>query len=383
MRGKMIGGLAILFAFIVLAGAVVGAKTMLAVNDGSAEYPPDLSRGLTVDVVEVGTLSEAEAVIDAEIPLPTRLPAGYRIQRVFANGRHAAILLSDVDIVDPPAERRGEPTRWEEEFSRPGGIRLLLEVEKVNYADSPQRWVDIGAGRTSVQGEVVDLGQVKGLLIDPQRIEYPTIGGQDAHLSQPTSSIDDLWHLVWFHSELRFDLKAPKKMGREQVIDIAASVPVLSSELREVSIPEAERAMGLAFLGIRLPQTCEIQRVFLWGERTAYLLVSETEISMPDVVTESKLIDLAANMEQVSGLKMVLLVDTDIVPSHSIDPHLDLFEFLLRDGCEVNISGKRAISHPSERGDDLEWFTERYHCRMKTVAALSLEQMAEIMTWEG
>ena len=135
--------------------------------------------------------------------------------------------------------------------------------------------------------------------------------------------------------------------------------------------------------GIDLPDGYSVQRVFVWDDSTAHLFISDTDVPVGSVVTESKLSDIIAKPNEDGGVKIMLIVDTEMIPSACIDPHLDLFEFLSRRGDVLDLDGSRVVSRPSAGYHDLEWFTELAHYRLKAIQEFSLDELAEIVGSEG
>jgi len=216
MKGKKSAVVVLVAVALLLAGTVIGARAMLTGNEQQPAMDQKApSAGLPAE--EVGSLAEAEAVLGTPIPLPAYLPSGYEVQQIYVGGTwHVALLFSNEEIV-PCSHLDSAIATWEKEFQRAGGARLVLDMQRVETAGAPDMWEDVEAGRTDIPGDVVNLGQVKGLLVDPREIDYPS-----------DHQVDDIWYLEWAHSKFRFTLKAPKGLPREEVIRIASSVPVVN-----------------------------------------------------------------------------------------------------------------------------------------------------------
>lgn len=202
----------------ILLGSILLLSLLLLAGCGSGGSPLP-QPAVRVTPAEPSSVAEAEAMIGAVIPVPAYLPSSYGIQRIFVYEDGTVVLMfSDGVITDPSLEAMLEPTFWEDEFKRAGGARLVLDMQRVETAGTPYMWEDVEAGRTDIPGDVVDLGQVKGLLVDPREIDYPS-----------DHQVNDIWYLEWSHSKFSFMLRAPKGLPREEVIRIASSVPVLNS----------------------------------------------------------------------------------------------------------------------------------------------------------
>lgn len=206
---------------IVVIGLVIAATTMVVTGCGHEEPVTPGRWGNEPLAVEVSSLVEAEGMIGTAIPAPTYLPSDYRVQRIFVCGTRVQLLFSSQAITDPPASYFTAPNRWQKEFERPDGAKLMLYVDRLNEAADSDMWEDIASGRVDRPGEIVDLGTAKGLLIDPLLIERTP--------DQQVEQIDDIWYIEWWHSMLHFELSAPKTLAREQVTRIAGSVPIAKS----------------------------------------------------------------------------------------------------------------------------------------------------------
>jgi len=239
------GILGILLVVGLLCAAIVGTTTMLAGSGDqenvSFQSPAPSGREAT----SVASLADAEAVLGTRIPIPAYLPSGYQIRKVLVGGTtNIALLFSDEEIT-PNMQPYLSGGLWESEFKRPGGARLVLDVQKVGRVANPDFWDDFEAGRTYLPGQVVDLGYVKGRLVDTAII-IPPSHSEDIPGFEAEHEIDNIWYLEWSHSAFMFTLKAPKDLSKEEVLRIASSVPVLVSSLDEVSVEEAQSILGVS-----------------------------------------------------------------------------------------------------------------------------------------
>ena len=98
-RKRIIIGLVVL----VLVGSAVLA--VVAMGHGAPEPEVALAgeRGAGLSAgVEVFSLVEAEAKFGTAIPLPTYLPAGCQVQRLYVCGPMLQIYFSDKPVTNPP-----------------------------------------------------------------------------------------------------------------------------------------------------------------------------------------------------------------------------------------------------------------------------------------
>jgi len=209
-RNRVVTGLILLILVStgVLAIVIIGhggAKHQMA---SATERGAGLSAG-----VEVFSLAEAEAKLGTSIPLPAYLPPGCQAQRLYVCGPMVQIYFSDKPITNPPDAYRTLPNRWQKDFERPDGPKLVLEITKGSETPSPTFWESVAPDNPSAPGEVVQLGAVKGMLTDWTRVPPPEI---DEHLPEDVQEalqdqqVDDVWMLRWWHSDFSFLLKAPK-----------------------------------------------------------------------------------------------------------------------------------------------------------------------------
>jgi len=321
------------------------------------------------------SLEEAEAIMGVHIPVPAYLPSGYQIQYVVAESTRLGLLYSDEPITYPsPGEIIDT---WQEEFQRPGGARLLLDIQKRTPMPDPGFWVEVDEGRLDVDGDVVDLGQVSGLLVDPSAIEYPDLGDDAGRWPVP-GGLDDVWQLSWWQDGLEYMLKAPKTMSKGEVLRIASSVPK-QHQIKEVSLLQAEASLGTKLSDIDLNEGYEVRRIFLWEDRFAYLLISDADIDFL-VDSETNVGMMIAKPSQQTGAKIVLTVDTQI--TQSAYQGYDLFEILLDGGDLVDFNGGKAIYRQMPDYHEIEWFTEDRHFKLKAVEQVPLSDFGTILQSE-
>ncbi len=220
----------VLLVLLVLTGSGMAGVAMLACGQDSKEVPAGAQGDGPVGV-EVFSLAEAESGIGTAIPFPTYLPSDFQLHRIFVYpGSTVQFYFSDQAITDPPASFYLSRNRWQQEFERPGGARLVLDAIRGQEVPGPVFWENVAPDSLGLPGEVVDLGTAAGVLTDPSKVpppqqaEYllPYLGEADGEYQ-----IDDVWYLTWWHSEFRFEMKAPKDMEKDELIKIASSVPVV------------------------------------------------------------------------------------------------------------------------------------------------------------
>jgi len=270
MRGRLSTAGIILLALLLLSGTAVSANAMLAGSNSSDQapiQPPIPSSPERGEPVEATSLEEAEAIMGVDIPVPAYLPSGYQIQYIAVESTRLALLYSDEPYIYPSAGQIGDT--WEKAFQRPGGAKLLLDIRMVTRMPSPGWWVEVDQGRTDLSGDVVDLGQVNGLLVDPAAIEDEQLP-DNVERWLPPGGLDDVWQLSWWQDGLRYILKAPKTMSKWEVLKIATSVPK-QHQVNEVSLLQAEASLGTNLSDIDLNEGYEVHRIFLWDNRSAYL----------------------------------------------------------------------------------------------------------------
>ena len=356
MKSKRVILILALVVLLVVAGIGFGTNLLLA---GDGDRGPMRLEGARAS--QVSSLDEAEATIGATIPLPSYLPPGYEIRRIFVLADHVLLLFSDGVITDAPEVDTGSPTHWQDEFNRPNGAKLAIQLAKMDYLPEPDMWGEIASGRAGIPDEVVDLGAVKGLLITPA--------------ANPS---EDIWYLRWWHSMFAFDLQAPEGLGRDEVIKIASSVPVLSSYFREVSLDEAESIIGAGIGKLTLPPGYKFQRAFAWGDNIVYALLSDVPLGKAN--TQSELSDMLSGPDQ-AGAKIILKMDS-VVPQPP-RPGIDLLQVLPGEGEVLQFGGQRAIFREAPGYYDLEWYTQEAHFWMKAVKALGVDQLGEIIKSAG
>lgn len=383
MRTKRRGVVVVLVALLMITGTGVGAHAMLAGGDRLPAGLVDSGVGPPVARVtpaEPSSVAEAEAMIGATIPVPAYLPSGYAIQRIFVYEDIVVLMLSDGVITDPSPAAVLEPTFWEDEFKRRDGARLVIQMRRIEKIAAPEMWEEIAAGRTTMPGEVVDLGAVRGLLVDPTTIGYSANDG-DVLGGETDRQTSDIWYLSWWHSMFQFDLKAPKDLSRDEVIKIASSVPVLSLYFKEVSLEEAGSIIGVEVPGVTLPPGYDVQKVFVWGDSAAYVLISDTEISLGKVETESELGDILAKPDQDAGVKMMLKVDAEVPVAPR--PGIDLLQVSSEEGEILEFDGNRVISRYRTGYHDFEWLTATSRFQLKAVDQLSVDELGQIIGSAG
>jgi len=354
MRGKKV--ILALAVLLLVVGIGFGANVLLASNKNKGLIEPG-----TIRATEVASLEEAEAMLGVAIPIPTHLPLGYEIQRIFVLADHVLLLFSDGVITDSPEDAIGSPTYWEDEFKRLNGPKLAIELKKRNSLPVPDMWGEITSGRAGIPDEVVNLGAVKGLLLTPT-----------------ANPVADVWFLRWWHSMFQFELKAPEGLSRSEVIRIAGSVPVLSSYFREVSLEEAENLVGVQISKLALPADYKVQRAFAWGNRIVYALVSDIPVGKAD--TQSELSDLVSEPGQ-AGVRIILKMDS-VVPQPP-RPGIDLLQVLPGEGEVLQFDGQRAIFREGLGYYDVEWYTQEAAFFMKAVKDLGVDQLGEIIKSAG
>ena len=375
------GILGIFLVVVLLCAAIVGAKTMLADSADQENVPFQLSAPSGRAATSMTSLADAEAILGTRIPTPDYLPSGYEIRRIFVGGTTNVTLLFSDEEITPYSQPSLSGGLWESEFGRPGGVRLVLDMQKVGGTASPDVWEDIEAGRTSLPGEVVDLGYVKGRLVDPMTIEYPR-QTEDMPGIEVEHEIDNIWYLEWSHSTLMFTLKAPKDLSKQEVLRIASSVPVLTSQFREVGVGELGGILGVDVPMLDLPDGYQIRTAFICGDDTAYLLISDTEISTGVVETESQLADVVGKPNELNGVKIVLKIDTEL--AQAAYPGFDLLEVFSGEGELRDFGGGKAIVRDSNGYHDIEWFTQEAHFRLKACGgSLSLDDLFAIVISGG
>lgn len=358
----MISKIRVPWVFLILLlmiGTLVGTTVTFANKGNVSPQPPTLS-GRPME--SVTSLADAEAILGAAIPTPDYLPKGYKIQNILVAGTtNVALLFSDKKIT-PDMKPRLSGGMWESEFKRPGGVRLVLDMQKVGNIASPDFWEEFEAGRTSLPGEVVDLGYVKGRLVDLLTIEPPS-QTEDIPGIKVEYELDNIWYLEWSHSTFMFTLKAPKDMSREEVIKIASSVPALVSSFKEVSVEEVESILGVAIPTLDLPNGYQVRTAFAFGDDTAYLLISDTEISTGNVQTLVQVTDMVGRPNKLNGVKIVLKIDT--ILAQAACPGYDLIEAFSSQGKVLDFGGGKAIVRDGSGYHDVEWFTQEAHFRLK------------------
>lgn len=345
---------------LVLLIATLAGTTAILANSGreNVSHKPPAPSGRPME--SLTSLADAEAILGAAIPTPAYLPKGYKIQNILVAGKtNVALLFSDKKIT-PNMKPRLSGGMWESEFKRPGGVRLVLDMQKVGKVANPDFWADFEAGRISLPGEVVDLGYVKGRLVDPMTIERPTVDSPDIKVEY---ELDNIWYLEWSHSTFMFTLKAPKDMSRDEVLKIASSVPALVSSFKEVSVEEVESILGVAVPTLDLPNGYQIRTAFAVEDDTAYLLISDTEISTGKVQTLVQLADIVGRLNKLNGVKIVLKIDT--ILAQAACPGYDLIEVFSGQGEVSDFGGGKAIVRDGNGYHDVEWFTQEAHFRLK------------------
>jgi hypothetical protein len=355
-KGKRAILILALVVLLVIAGIGFGTNLLFAGNKDRGLMGLEDARASLVT-----SLDEAEAMIGAKILIPAYLPPGYEIQRIFVLADHVLLLFSDGVITDAPDKAPGSPTHWQDEFERPNGAKLAIQLAKMDYLPEPDMWGEIASGRAGIPDEVVDLGAVKGLLLTPA-----------------ANPVADIWYLRWWHSMFAFDLQAPVGLGRDEVIKIASSVPVLSSYFREVSLEEAENIIGTDIGKLTLPPGYKFQRAFAWGDNIVYALLSDIPVGKAS--TQSELSDMLSGPDQ-TGAKIILKMDS-VVPQPP-RPDIDLLQVLPGKGEVLQFDGQRAILREAPGYYDLEWYTQEAHFWMKAVKALGVDQLGEIIKSAG
>ncbi len=204
------------------------------------------------------TLEEAAQIIGGPIPLPQYLPAGFSLRRVY-KGRTLVHLLFSDNAIAQEVENQYELLDLEDT------VPLVIWVRKIKSGNfsRPLSFEPSMPSLIEAGYKVVQVGEFKGLF-------------------RSTTTISSLF---LYHPGLTFSLKTPHRLTEEELIEVAASIPVVVQPYfrtaRTVSLEEAEAALGATLpLPRYLPEGYELKRVIMLDDHphVAYLLYSTGEI---------------------------------------------------------------------------------------------------------
>jgi len=383
LKGKIV----IILIVLALVGGAVAAAIAMPRNSQGWEPASAGPQGAGVSAgVEVFSVAEAEARLGAGIPLPAYLPGGCQAQRIFVYGDTVQIYFSNKPIPAPTYDFVNAPNVWQRDFERAGGPKFVLKLTPEDEQPSPAFWQSVAPDSIGTPGgEMVELGVVKGILTDPKKAPPPEIDEnvpEEFRMKlQQDQQIDDVWLLMWWHSGFRFRLMAPKQMSQRQLIKIAASVPVLSSRPKALSLEEAASTIGLGLDGISMPSGYSPQRAFSPGDTAVYLLISNEPLKMGDVKTDSQLCDVLAGPDPQTGVKMILCIDPRVPVAPR--PEIDLFQALAGDDEILDLGGTRVVYSCEDGYNELKWLTENTLYSLKAAEEISLDELSEIVRWVG
>jgi len=173
-----------------------------------------------------------------------------------------------------------------------------------------------------------------------------------------------------------------KQMAKEEVIEVAASVPLLSSSWREISLDEASSMVGLPpFTDAELASGCSVQRVFELGDGVVYFLLSDEALKWADVQTQSQLCDILARPDPEVGVKIILSVDTEVPVAPG--PEIDLVQALAGDDEVLDLGGRTVVYVCKDGYNELKWLTDNALYSLRASGELSVDQLSEIVRWVG